>query len=139
MARKSNHAGSGPGQSRRAPKAPRKSRAALQPRFRILVGGEIALGPGKAELLAAIERTGSISEAAREMEMSYMRAWNLVRTMNTCFREPLVQTERGGRRQGGAGLTATGRAVLKLYHQIQERSTRLTRPQWHRLETLLAP
>ena len=65
-------------------------RAAASPQVRVLLGNAIAMGPGKAALLAAIERTGSISAAAREMRMSYRRAWTLVETMNASFREPAV-------------------------------------------------
>ncbi len=57
----------------------------LKPRLRILFGADIALGPGKADLLDSVARTGSISAAAREMGMSYRRAWLLVDTMNRCF------------------------------------------------------
>ena len=56
----------------------------------------IAQLAGKADLLEGIKETGSISEAAAELGMSYMRAWTLIRTMNTAFREPLVLTVRGG-------------------------------------------
>ena len=84
-------------------------------RVRILSGSEIAMGPGKADLLAAIEKTGSISAAAREMRMSYRRAWLLVHTMNECFARPLVEAEKGGSSRGGAKLTTAGREVLELY------------------------
>jgi len=84
-------------------------------RIRILSGSEIAMGPGKADLLTAIEETGSISAAARRMRMSYRRAWLLVHTMNECFAQPLVEAEKGGSSRGGARLTASGREVLELY------------------------
>lgn len=73
------------------------------------------MGPGKADLLAAIEETGSISAAARRMRMSYRRAWLLVHTMNECFASPLVEAEKGGASRGGARLTTAGRKVLELY------------------------
>ncbi len=73
------------------------------------------MGPGKADLLAAIEETGSISAAARRMRMSYRRAWLLVHTMNECFASPLVEAEKGGASRGGARLTAAGREILSLY------------------------
>lgn len=117
--------------------SPKGISARLQPRFRIMVGDEIGFGPGKATLLEAILRTGSISDAAREMDMSYMRAWGLVRTMNSCFHEPLVETTRGGRAQGGARLTATGKSVLRLYHSIQKQSLRASRAEWRKLEKLV--
>lgn len=84
-------------------------------RVRILRGSEIAMGPGKAELLAAIAATGSISAAAREMRMSYRRAWLLVQTINACFTPPLVEAVKGGRAGGGAHLTAAGLEVLERY------------------------
>ena len=68
----------------------------MKPRLRILLGADIAIGPGKADLLEAIGRTGSISAAAREMDMSYRRAWLLVDTMNHCFHAPLVEAVKGG-------------------------------------------
>ena len=69
----------------------------ISPRLRVLYGNEIALGPGKADLLAVVAETGSIREAAERMHMSYMRAWTLIRTMNRCFKEPLVVSIRGGK------------------------------------------
>ena len=89
--------------------------------FRIYLGQEIALGPGKVELLRHISETGSISESARRMEMSYNRAWLLVRTMNRCFKEPLVSATRGGDTHGGAELTRTGKRVLALYQRIESK------------------
>lgn len=88
-------------------------------RLRVQRGAEIALGPGKVDLLDAIERTGTLAGAAEEMGMSYMRAWKLVRTMNACFRAPLVETARGGTARGGASLTETGRAVRDLYRRME--------------------
>lgn len=88
--------------------------------LRLLYGSEIALGPGKADLLEAIDRTGSISAAGRSMDMSYRRAWLLVNTMNRSFREPLVDAARGGRQGGGAHLTPFGREVLLRYRCVTE-------------------
>ena len=51
--------------------------------------------------------------------MSYMRAWKLVQTMNACFREPLVETSRGGTGHGKAALTETGRPVRDLYRRME--------------------
>lgn len=89
--------------------------------FRIYLGDEIAFGPGKAELLRHISETGSISESARRMEMSYNRAWLLVRTMNHCFKEPLVSATRGGDTHGGAELTKAGKRVLALYRRMESK------------------
>jgi len=106
----------------------------LRPRLRIVgENGTIVLGPGKAELLEAIGRTGSIRAAAEELEMSYMRAWTLVRVMNAAFRSPLVEKERGGSEQGGAQLTARGEEVLRLYRRMEEKATRAVKGEWEKL------
>lgn len=99
--------------------------------------GEIALGPGKADLLEALARTGSLAQAAREMEMSYMRAWSLVRTMNAAFRRPLVTLRRGGQGRGGAALTPTGERVLVLYRKMQARALRAVDKEQTALRRLL--
>jgi molybdate transport system regulatory protein len=86
--------------------------------LRLLHGEEIALGPGKAELLEAISRTGSISAAGKSMEMSYRRAWVLVDVMNRCFKTPLVETAKGGSHGGGAWLTPLGVEMLAHYRAM---------------------
>jgi molybdate transport system regulatory protein len=78
------------------------------------------MGPGKAELLDAIEATGSISAAARGMGMSYRRAWLLVDTMNRCFAEPLVETHPGGGKEAGAKVTEAGKRVRENYGALVE-------------------
>jgi molybdate transport system regulatory protein len=84
-------------------------------KLRVMLGTEIAIGPGKSALLRAIADTGSISQAARRLGMSYRRAWLLVDTMNRCFREPVVAAAPGGARGGGAQVTDFGRGVLEAY------------------------
>lgn len=88
-------------------------------RIRIVFGEAEPIGPGKAELLERIERCGSIAAAGRGMGMSYKRAWQLIGTMNAMFREPLVDSTRGGPGGGGAVLTETGRQVLALYRGFE--------------------
>jgi len=95
--------------------------------LRVYRGDEIALGPGKVELLGHIADTGSISEAARRMAMSYNRAWLLVRTMNRCFRQPLVMASRGGDKRGGAQLTKSGKDILRLYRRLETKCASATR------------
>jgi len=109
----------------------------MLPRLRILRGGDIALGPGKAELLALIGQTGSINQAARRMGMSYMRAWSLVQTMNRCFKKPLVLVARGGEGGGGAELTETGIKVAALYQRMEKSSLRATAAPWKQMRRLL--
>ncbi|MDP6951438.1 MAG: LysR family transcriptional regulator [Alphaproteobacteria bacterium] len=88
-------------------------------RLRLLFGPEIAVGPGKVALLKAIGETGSISAAARELGMSYRRAWLLCDTMNRCFRSPVVEANPGGKGGGGARVTALGEEVLKCYDTME--------------------
>jgi molybdate transport system regulatory protein len=109
----------------------------LRLRVRVTCGKDVAIGPGKAELLALVDETGSISEAARRMEMSYMRAWTLIQTMNQCFKEPLVASARGGKRGGGATLTATGRRALQLYQEMEEAGRMATDEHWRSFQKLL--
>ena len=109
----------------------------LRPRLRIQCGPEIAFGPGKADLLEFIAETGSIVEAAKRMDMSYMRAWSLVRAMNDCFTQPVVTAIRGGNQRGGAALTATGRRVLDAYRRMEKNSLKAVRPDWQVLKRLL--
>jgi molybdate transport system regulatory protein len=93
-------------------------------RLRIILGGDIALGPGKADLMEIIRETGSIAAAGRRMGMSYKQAWLLVETMNVCFARPLVATVKGGKSGGGAHLTPLGEDVLRRFRRMQASSTR---------------
>jgi len=105
----------------------------VRPRIRATRGDVILLGPGKADLLAAIGATGSIRSAAEETGMSYMRAWSLVRTMNAAFRAPLVERSRGGSTRGGAHLTPLGLRVLALYQEMERLAAKAIAPAWRRL------
>lgn len=87
-------------------------------KIRITNGSAIAMGPGKADLLEAIDACGSISSAARQMRMSYRRAWELVDVMNKCFNQPVVTSSPGGQHGGGAQLTEFGRLILKNYRDL---------------------
>jgi molybdate transport system regulatory protein len=93
----------------------------LKLKIQLYCGKEIAMGPGKADLLGAIVVHGSISAAARAMDMSYRRAWLLTDTMNRCWCEALVETSPGSAKGGGARLTPMGEQVLSHYRALQER------------------
>lgn len=96
------------------------------------------MGPGKADLLDAIDRSGSISAAARVMGMSYKRAWDLVDTMNRCFKHPLVATATGGSHGGGAQVTEFGHEVLRRYREIETAATAAVHREVCELMELLA-
>lgn len=118
------------------PKSP-KITPTLNPRIRIYMGKEIAMGPGKVDLLRLVAETGSLSEAARRMKMSYMRAWLMVKVMNRCFHEPLITTERGGSSGGGAQLTECGKKALELYDQMEKQSLAAMEKPWKALQAIL--
>ncbi len=112
--------------------------AKLQIRARLMRGEDIAMGPGKADLLEAIRETGSISAAGRQMGMSYRRAWLLVDTMNRSFHSPLVSSSVGGSQGGGAQLTPLGETVLAHYRQLEQDLAQAARAQEQALRQLLA-
>ncbi len=105
---------------------PPKRGARIKTQIRLMLDDEIAIGPGKADLLEAIDATGSISAAGKQLGMSYRRAWLLVDTMNRCFREPLVNTATGGTSGGGAKLSVHGRDLLERYRALEREVSRLT-------------
>lgn len=115
-----------------------KDQSLPQPRLRILFGHAIAIGPGKADMLEHIAETGSISAAARLMDMSYRRAWLLVNTMNQCFSSPLVEKVKGGKGGGGAEITELGREVLRRYRKMERDAAKAAAKEMAALEKLLA-
>ena len=100
--------------------------------LRILGRHSPAIGPGRAELIARIHRTGSISAAARAMGMSYRRAWQLVEAMNQSFDGPVVVTEVGGRRGAGAVVTALGKRLVALYRAMENKASTAIAPDLRR-------
>jgi molybdate transport system regulatory protein len=87
--------------------------------LRVVLGGAVAMGPGKVELLEGIAETGSIAAAGRRMGMSYKRAWMLVEAMNAMFAAPLVDAAKGGAGGGGAALTPLGQRMLGAYRGLE--------------------
>lgn len=102
-----------------------------------MAGDAIALGPGKVDLLEAIHRNGSISKAAREIKLSYRRAWDMVDTMNQCFKKPLVSSSTGGKGGGGAMLTPLGERMILLYRAMESAAEKSTRAEWKSIRQFL--
>ena len=92
---------------------------ALTVRFRVDFGSRCSVGIGKIELLEAIDRSGSLSQAARLLKMSYRRAWLLMADLNASFDQPVVDTTTGGVRGGGAVLTPLGRRLVTSYRKLE--------------------
>ena len=96
--------------------------------IRVDLGHGDALGPGKIRLLELIQSHGSISEAGRVMGMSYRQAWLLVDSLNESFRQAVVSKQTGGRRGGGARLTAWGRKLIERYRAIETAAQQAVAP-----------
>ncbi|MBC7940304.1 MAG: winged helix-turn-helix domain-containing protein [Chitinophagaceae bacterium] len=110
----------------------------LRFRARITVGDVIAIGPGKIALLEAIDSTGSITAAAKSLDMSYRRAWLLLDELNRSLREPAADSAKGGPNGGGSALTDTGRQLIAVYRRIEATATTACRSDIQRLTHLLA-
>jgi molybdate transport system regulatory protein len=89
-------------------------------RFRVDFAPPSSVGPGKIALLEGIDRSGSLSQAARDLGMSYRRAWLLLASLNASFREPVAVTATGGRGGGGARLTRFGRELVRLFREFEQ-------------------
>ena len=110
----------------------------LKLKLQLVCGEHFAIGPGKADVLEAIDRTGSIRAAGKALGMSYRRIWLLVDEMNRCFRERLVETMSGGGHERGARLTAAGREALAAFRELEAQSARVTDlPAFARLSALV--
>ena len=104
-------------------------------RLRIDFAENSRVGPGKIDLLEAIRKSGSISQAARDLGMSYRRAWLLIDSFKVTFREPVTMAQTGGRGGGGIALTKFGQELIDTYRAL-EREIAALAPQ--RLGSLIA-
>lgn len=115
----------------------RPAPAVLIIRPRLQLGAEASIGPGKIELLRRIGATRSISAAAREMEMTYKRAWMLVDTLNKGIGKPVVVSSRGGKGGCGAKLTPLGEALIRNYDALEARIREFTCDELQEIKRLL--
>jgi molybdate transport system regulatory protein len=92
---------------------------ALTVRFRVDFDNDHSIGVGKIELLEGIARTGSLSRAARDLDMSYRRAWLLVEDVKLSFDQPVVESSAGGSHGGGAVLTDFGKQLINRYRKLE--------------------
>jgi len=97
--------------------------------IRIDLDDNAAFGPGKARLLELIELTGSIRQAAAAMDMSYRRAWLLLREIEALAKVPVIAARTGGKKGGGTVLTPEGRALVDCYRTIEAQAARSTAQQ----------
>ncbi len=115
----------------------KKKGARMRTHLRVMLDDEIAMGPGKADLLEAIRDTGSISAAGKKLGMSYRRAWLLVDSMNRCFRAPIVETSAGGAAGGGAVLSSGGEELLRRYRALEAAVEKITEKAFVDIKPLL--
>ena len=115
---------------------PKPKIVAFKMRIRIYAGDRM-LGPGKIELLGQIDTTGSLAASAKQMGMSYMRAWKLVQDLNSDPARPMVEMSRGGTSGGTAKLTSFGKKVLALYQRMERKSASAASPDGRKLARLL--
>jgi molybdate transport system regulatory protein len=105
--------------------------AAAVVRFRIDFAKHSSVGPGKICLLEAIRAAGSLSQGARNIGMSYRRAWLLVDSLKQSFREPVTMASTGGRDGGGMLVTEFGDALIKNYRELERDFARLAERRLH--------
>ncbi len=96
-------------------------------RFRVDFGTALAIGPGKISLLEKIGETGSLSEAARVLGMSYRRAWQLLASLNEGSSTPVTDARKGGAQGGGSQLTDFGRRLIRIYRAFDAETQRRAR------------
>jgi molybdate transport system regulatory protein len=107
--------------------------------IRIDLGESAAFGPGKARLLELVDETKSIRAAAAAMDMSYRRAWLLLRETEAMMKTPVTTARTGGKKGGGTALTPTGRALVECYRTIEAQAERSTLAQINRFAGMTKP
>jgi molybdate transport system regulatory protein len=107
-------------------------------KIRLRHGDLFAMGPGKADLLEAIQETASIAAAGRKLGLSYWKTRHLLEEMNQCFRLPVVAASKGGEKGGGAQVTETGRAALAQFRAMEEEAGRAIAERASAFQDLLA-
>lgn len=91
-------------------------------KLRLVFEDGLELGPGKVDLLEAIQETGSISAAARQTSISYRKTRHLIDALNTAFSQPLVLSSKGGSSHGGAQLTPLGQELVARYRRVEQQT-----------------
>jgi molybdate transport system regulatory protein len=102
-------------------------------RLRMDFGPTASVGPGKVALLEHIDRVGSLSQAARELGLSYRRAWLLLDDLNHSFAGPVASASVGGVGGGGVQLTAFGKDLIKAYREVEQAALHETRKRFSAL------
>ncbi|MDM0113841.1 winged helix-turn-helix domain-containing protein [Variovorax sp. J22R133] len=125
-----------------APSPSKKKPSTIKPvvrfRMRITAGDTIAIGPGKIRLLEAILETGSLTAAAKSIDMSYRRAWVLINELNGALKKPAVASAKGGEHGGGSEVTDVGRRLIEHYRNIESTAAAACKAEIRSMTNLLA-
>ena len=108
-------------------------------KIRLRHGDTFAMGPGKADLLEAIQETASIAAAGRKLGLSYWKTRHLLEEMNQCFRQPVVVTSKGGEKGGGSQVTETGLTALAQFRAMEAAAGSAIAERVGAFQALLAP
>ncbi len=108
----------------------------IKSRIWIETDDHVFLGEGRVQLLKAIEETGSLSKAAKTLQMSYKKAWKLIDSVNKSTEKPVIITSIGGKNGGGAQLTPYGKALIQIFEEINKGCWEYLDTQLKKLESL---
>jgi len=93
----------------------------VKSRIWIETNNQVLLGEGRIRLLKAIDETGSLSKAAKSLNMSYKKAWNLIDSINNNSKKPVVSKSIGGKGGGGTIITEHGKNLIEVFDNINKR------------------
>jgi molybdate transport system regulatory protein len=96
----------------------------------------VLLGKGRVQLLKAIEEMGSLSKAAKSLDISYKKAWHLIDSVNKSAKEPVTLNTTGGKGGGGTELTDYGKCLIKAFDEIDKNCYEFLDKQLEKFNTL---
>lgn len=108
----------------------------IKSRIWIELDDKVLLGEGRVQLLKAIDETGSLSKAAKSLNMSYKRAWDLIDSVNKSAKKPVTIASKGGKGGGGAKLTPYGKTLITTFETINENCWKFLDEQMAKVEQL---
>lgn len=108
----------------------------IKSRIWIELDDKVLLGEGRVQLLKAIDETGSLSKAAKSLNMSYKRAWDLIDSVNKSAKKPVTIASKGGKGGGGAKLTPYGKTLITTFETINENCWKFLDGQLTKIEQL---
>lgn len=108
----------------------------IKSRIWIEFDDHVLLGEGRVHLLKAVEETGSLSKAAKSLNISYKKAWDLIDAVNKSAKEPVTITSTGGKGGGGAQLTEYGKSLILAFDSINKNCWEFLNDQLEKIKTI---